>query len=74
MTVETLIPVAYLIAAVTFVLGLKGLSSPTTAVQGNRIAIYMKEMTRARDFTGGTDERDLQTLSFRYRIALKENR
>src|SRR5438094_5353827 len=38
MTVETLIPIAYLIAAVTFVLGLKGLSSPTTAVQGNRIA------------------------------------
>src|SRR2546423_4439866 len=38
MTVETLIPVAYLIAAVTFILRLKGLSSPTTAVQGNRIA------------------------------------
>src|SRR5438067_7811135 len=38
MTVETLIPLAYLIAAVTFILGLKGLSSPTTAVQGNRIA------------------------------------
>src|SRR5256886_11460406 len=38
MTIETLIPIAYLIAAVTFILGLKGLSSPTTAVQGNRIA------------------------------------
>src|SRR5436309_1091462 len=38
MTVDQLIPVAYLIAAVTFILGLKGLSSPTTAVQGNRIA------------------------------------
>jgi H+-translocating NAD(P) transhydrogenase subunit beta len=38
MTVESLIPVAYLIAAITFILGLKGLSSPTTAVQGNRIA------------------------------------
>ena len=38
MTVATLIPVAYLIAAVTFILGLKGLSSPTTAVLGNRIA------------------------------------
>jgi NAD(P) transhydrogenase subunit beta len=38
MTVATLIPLAYLIAAVTFILGLKGLSSPTTAVQGNRIA------------------------------------
>jgi len=38
MTVATLIPVAYLIAAITFILGLKGLSSPTTAVQGNRIA------------------------------------
>src|SRR5438034_11491716 len=37
-TVATLIPVAYLIAAVTFILGLKGLSSPTTAVLGNRIA------------------------------------
>jgi NAD(P) transhydrogenase subunit beta len=35
---EALIPIAYLIAAVTFILGLKGLSSPTTAVQGNRIA------------------------------------
>ena len=38
MTVATLIPVAYLVAAVTFILGLKGLSSPTTAVIGNRIA------------------------------------
>jgi proton-translocating NAD(P)+ transhydrogenase subunit beta len=38
MTVATLIPVAYLIAAVSFILGLKGLSSPTTAVMGNRIA------------------------------------
>ena len=38
MTVEALIPLAYLIAAITFILGLKGLSSPTTAVQGNRIA------------------------------------
>src|SRR5207248_2945964 len=28
----------YLVAAVTFILGLKGLSSPTTAVMGNRIA------------------------------------
>jgi len=37
-TLATLIPVAYLIAAVTFILGLKGLSSPTTAVIGNRIA------------------------------------
>src|SRR5256712_7210934 len=37
-TVADLIPVAYLIAAVTFILGLKGLSSPTTAVLGNRIA------------------------------------
>src|SRR5438477_5831829 len=37
-TLDTLIPVAYLIAAVTFILGLKGLSSPTTAVMGNRIA------------------------------------
>jgi NAD(P) transhydrogenase subunit beta len=38
MTLETLIPVAYLIAAVTFILGLKGLSGPNTAVQGNRVA------------------------------------
>jgi NAD(P) transhydrogenase subunit beta len=38
MTIGSLIPVAYLIAAVTFILGLKGLSSPTTAVRGNRIA------------------------------------
>ena len=38
MTLESLIPLAYLVAAVTFILGLKGLSSPTTAVMGNRIA------------------------------------
>ena len=38
MTIESFIPIAYLIAAVTFILGLKGLSSPTTAVMGNRIA------------------------------------
>jgi NAD(P) transhydrogenase subunit beta len=35
---RTLIPLTYLIAAVTFVLGLKGLSGPKTAVNGNRIA------------------------------------
>jgi NAD(P) transhydrogenase subunit beta len=35
---QQLIPAVYLIAAVTFVLGLKGLSGPTTAVAGNRIA------------------------------------
>ena len=46
MTVESLIPIAYLIAAVTFILGLKGLSSPTTAVQGNRIAAAV--LTRDR--------------------------
>ncbi len=34
----SLIPLAYLLAAVTFVLGLKGLSGPTTAVRGNRVA------------------------------------
>jgi NAD(P) transhydrogenase subunit beta len=35
---RSLIPLTYLIAAVTFVLGLKGLSGPKTAVNGNRIA------------------------------------
>jgi NAD(P) transhydrogenase subunit beta len=34
----TWIPAIYLIAAVSFILGLKGLSGPTTAVAGNRIA------------------------------------
>src|SRR5256886_8085352 len=58
MTVETLIPVAYLIAAVTFILGLKGLSSPTTAVQGNRIAaagmlIAVRATFFAADVKGG---------------------
>ncbi|MBI2774288.1 MAG: NAD(P)(+) transhydrogenase (Re/Si-specific) subunit beta [Chloroflexi bacterium] len=38
MDIETWIPVVYLITAVTFVLGLKGLTGPTTAVAGNRIA------------------------------------
>ncbi|HEX9268707.1 MAG TPA: NAD(P)(+) transhydrogenase (Re/Si-specific) subunit beta [Candidatus Limnocylindria bacterium] len=33
-----LIPLTYLIAAITFILGLKGLSGPKTAVNGNRIA------------------------------------
>ncbi|MGH2470899.1 MAG: NAD(P)(+) transhydrogenase (Re/Si-specific) subunit beta, partial [Candidatus Limnocylindria bacterium] len=59
MTVETLIPIAYLIAAVTFILGLKGLSSPTTAVQGNRIAaagmlIAVIATFFAADVQGGT--------------------
>jgi NAD(P) transhydrogenase subunit beta len=35
---RSLIPLTYLIAAITFVLGLKGLSGPKTAVNGNRIA------------------------------------
>jgi len=38
MDLHSLIPLTYLIAAVTFVLGLKGLSGPKTAVNGNRIA------------------------------------
>ena len=38
MTLNDLAPWAYLIAAVTFILGLKGLTSPKTAVLGNRIA------------------------------------
>ena len=38
MELRSLIPVTYLIAAITFVLGLKGLSGPKTAVSGNRIA------------------------------------
>ena len=38
MTLNDLAPWVYLIAAVTFILGLKGLSSPKTAVQGNRVA------------------------------------
>ena len=38
MDLHTLIPLIYLIAAVTFILGLKGLSGPKTAVNGNRIA------------------------------------
>jgi NAD(P) transhydrogenase subunit beta len=35
---QPLIPIVYLVAAVTFILGLKGLSGPRTAVNGNRIA------------------------------------
>ncbi|MBI2323555.1 MAG: NAD(P)(+) transhydrogenase (Re/Si-specific) subunit beta [Chloroflexi bacterium] len=38
MDLQSWIPAVYLVAAVTFVLGLKGLSGPTTAVAGNRIA------------------------------------
>src|SRR5215210_8237362 len=33
-----LVPWVYLIAAVTFIYGLKGLSGPTTAQMGNRVA------------------------------------
>ena len=38
MDLRSLIPLAYFLAAITFVLALKGLSSPTTAVLGNRVA------------------------------------
>src|SRR3989442_3220150 len=38
MDFQSLIPIVYLVAAVTFILGLKGLSGPRTAVNGNRIA------------------------------------
>ncbi|TMD59947.1 MAG: NAD(P)(+) transhydrogenase (Re/Si-specific) subunit beta [Chloroflexi bacterium] len=38
MDFQSLIPIIYLVAAVTFILGLKGLSGPRTAVNGNRIA------------------------------------
>jgi len=37
-TIAELAPWAYLVTAVTFVLGLKGLTSPKTAVLGNRVA------------------------------------
>jgi len=36
------------------------------------VAIDVKEMTGAGDFAGGSDERYLQTLSFSYRVTLKE--
>jgi len=36
--IQSWIPIVYLVAAVSFILGLKGLSGPTTAVMGNRIA------------------------------------
>src|SRR5207249_11480383 len=35
---QGLVPWVYLLAAVTFILGLKGLSGPTTAPLGNRVA------------------------------------
>ncbi|MDQ6858912.1 MAG: NAD(P)(+) transhydrogenase (Re/Si-specific) subunit beta [Chloroflexota bacterium] len=38
MDLRLLIPLTYFIAAITFILGLKGLSGPKTAVNGNRIA------------------------------------
>jgi len=38
MDAAAIIPLAYLIAAVSFILGLKGLASPTTATLGNRVA------------------------------------
>ncbi len=38
MDLTTVIPLAYLLAAVSFVLALKGLSGPTTARLGNRVA------------------------------------
>ncbi len=38
MDLRLLIPLTYFIAAITFILGLKGLSGPKTAVSGNRIA------------------------------------
>ena len=54
MDLETWIPVVYLLTAVTFVLGLKGLSGPTTAVAGNRIAAL--GMLLAVAFTFATKE------------------
>ena len=38
MSIADLAPWAYLVTAVTFILGLKGLTSPKTAVLGNRLA------------------------------------
>ncbi len=54
MDLQAWIPAVYLIAAVTFVLGLKGLSAPTTAVAGNRIAAT--GMLLAVAFTFATSE------------------
>ncbi len=54
MSLETLIPLVYLLTAVTFVLGLKGLSGPTTAVAGNRVAAV--GMLFAVAFTFATKE------------------
>jgi NAD(P) transhydrogenase subunit beta len=51
---EAWIPAVYLVTAVTFVLGLKGLSGPTTAVNGNRIAAA--GMLLAVAFTFATKE------------------
>ena len=54
MDLEAWIPAVYLLTAVTFVLGLKGLSGPTTAVAGNRIAAA--GMLLAVAFTFATKE------------------
>ncbi|MCG8468732.1 MAG: NAD(P)(+) transhydrogenase (Re/Si-specific) subunit beta, partial [Gemmatimonadetes bacterium] len=38
MTLASLIPIAYLLSAVLFILGIKRLSHPDTAAGGNRLA------------------------------------
>jgi NAD(P) transhydrogenase subunit beta len=53
MEVQSLIPLAYLVAAVSFILGLKGLSGPRTAVMGNRIAAGGMLLAVAATFLDG---------------------
>jgi hypothetical protein len=45
------------------------LKHPT--IEGDRMSIYMQEMTRAGDFPSCTDEGYLQGLPFSYGVALK---
>lgn len=66
---ETLVEILYLLSAVFFIVGIKRLSNPKTAVQGNQygaIGMLIASLTAFLDFGLIVDEANVVTFAFAY--------
>jgi H+-translocating NAD(P) transhydrogenase subunit beta len=66
---ETLVAILYLVSAVFFIVGIKRLSNPKTAVQGNQygaIGMLIASLTAFLDFGLKVDEANTVTFAFAY--------
>jgi NAD(P) transhydrogenase subunit beta len=66
---ETLVAILYLVSAVFFIVGIKRLSNPKTAVQGNQygaVGMLIASLTAFLDFGLKVDEANVVTFAFAY--------